>query len=220
MEVPVQYKQDDAADIEALVQDIAVVQLADIGLSPLSASASHMHAAPDSDGATLKKPKKRPQPCAAYDADIDASLRTMEKDAGERPSPDYLETVQGGQMNTMTRAWLVRWINEFTRCFDLAPGTLHRAVSYVDRFLSVRALTITDHQLRLVGAVSVFLAAKYEDRYTTRKLNADVIAWYGGFTRSEVLGTECNIIAALSYKMGGPTAYTFVEHFTRYNEGS
>ncbi|WP_204282265.1 hypothetical protein, partial [Serratia marcescens] len=46
------------------------------------------------------------------------------------------------------RAALVAWMDRFTQNYDLAACTLHSAVSYVDRFLSARALpSYTNHQL-------------------------------------------------------------------------
>ncbi|KAF0933558.1 hypothetical protein E2562_018805 [Oryza meyeriana var. granulata] len=167
-------------------------------------------------------PVSRPQLCAPYDDDIEATLRAMEKDDGERPSPDYLKTVHGDKIGASERFALVAWMKRFTRNYNLAAGTLHRAVSYVDRFLSVRALpSYTDHQLSLLGAAAVYTAAKYEDQRTTLKLNAKDIASYGGFASAqEVLLMENDMVAALDYRLSGPTAETFVEHFTRhYSQG-
>ncbi|KAL5213219.1 hypothetical protein ABZP36_024066 [Zizania latifolia] len=166
----------------------------------------------------------RPQLCAPYDNDIDDSLRITEKEPGQRPSPDYLKTVHRDQISASTRANLVAWMDRFTQDYDLAAGTLHRSVSYIDRFLSVRVLaSYTDHHnlLRLLGATAVFTAAKYESQSTTRKLNATEVARYGGFTEGKeaITRTESVMIKALDYRLGGPTAETFVDHFTRYSQG-
>uniref|UniRef100_A0A0D3F7E4 Uncharacterized protein n=1 Tax=Oryza barthii TaxID=65489 RepID=A0A0D3F7E4_9ORYZ len=173
--------------------------------------------APAPDNSTAS----RPQLCAPYDDDIDANLRAMEKDAAERPSPDYLDTVQGGQISATSRASLVAWMGRLTHRYELAAGTLHRAVSYFDRFLSARALpSYTEHQLSLVGATAVYTAAKYEDQGTVFKLDAREIASYGEFASAqEVLAMEREMMAALGYRLGGPNAETFVEHFTRYSKG-
>ncbi|XP_040376248.1 cyclin-F2-2-like [Oryza brachyantha] len=163
----------------------------------------------------------RRQLCAPYDDDIDTTLRAMEKDAAERPSPEYLTTVHGGRISADLRAALVAWMDRFTQNYDLAAGTLHRAVSYVDRFLSARALpSYTNHQLSLLGATAVYTAAKYEEQRTTSKLNAKEIASYCGFTSAqEVTLMEKEMVAALDYRLGGPNAETFVNHFTRYSQG-
>ncbi|XP_037450880.1 putative cyclin-F2-1 [Triticum dicoccoides] len=159
-----------------------------------------------------------------YEIDIDFNLREMEKNVEERPSPDYLKTVQGDRMSPSMRATLVFWMDDFTRHYDLAPGTLHRAVSYVDRVLSARTLssarTDMEYELRLLGATAVFTAAKYEERSTRFKVNAAKIAEDCGFaTSKEVTDMECKMLAALRYELSGPTAYPFVDHFTRYSKG-
>ncbi|XP_062217753.1 putative cyclin-F2-1 [Phragmites australis] len=209
MEVPVKCELY-AAAIDAQIQPGAV----DVPAVPLPAPA----APASDDGAAALKNSVTP-----YDADIDATLRAMENDARERPSPDYLDTTQRGRMDPVARASLVLWMCEFSLHFDLGAATLHRAVSYADRFLSVRPLAgdpSYERQLRLLGAAAVYAAAKYEDRGTTWKLNARDIASACGFAASqEVLDTERALVAALGYRLGGPSADTFVDHFTRHSQG-
>jgi cyclin A len=178
----------------------------------------------DDDDSTRLLPKLC-CPYDGYDEDIEATLRAQEDEA--KPSPDYLETTQGSRMSQDTRATLVGWMKRFTQCYDLAPGTLHRGVSYADRFLTVRPLEdVCMHRLRLLGAVAVYAAAKYEDQGTVELLDAAEIASYsrrcgggsGGFASSkeEVLDMERALLVALDYRLGRPTAHTFVEHFTRH----
>jgi len=121
-------------------------------------------------------------------------------------------------------------MHDFARHFGVGQDALHRAVSYADRFLSARAVTATgaddidddDYQLRLLGAAAVYAASKYEDSRDTaqRMMNARDIAVCCGFASSrEVLDAERALLAALGYRLGGPTAHTFVEHFTRRHVG-
>ncbi|KAM0888364.1 hypothetical protein ACQ4PT_028410 [Festuca glaucescens] len=181
--------------------------------------------APDSEVAAPESSTKRPRiPCPwvpDYDADIDFNLREKERNVRQRPSPDYLETVQGDhRMDERTRSNLVIWMDEFTKHYHLFPGTLHRAVSYVDRVLSLRTLTDTDSELRLLGAAAIFTAAKYEASSAVLHLNASDVAEYCGFaTGKEVTDMEREMLAALRYELTGPTAFTFVEHFTRHSRG-
>ncbi|KAM0877034.1 hypothetical protein ACQ4PT_035772 [Festuca glaucescens] len=180
--------------------------------------------APDSEVAAPESSTKRPRISCPfvpdYDADIDFNLREKERNVRQRPSPDYLETVQGDRMDERTRSNLVIWMDEFTKHYHLFPGTLHRAVSYVDRVLSLRTLTDTDSELRLLGAAAIFTAAKYEARSAVLHLNASDVAEYCGFaTGKEVTDMEREMLAALRYELSGPTAFTFVEHFTRHSRG-
>ncbi|KAF8693486.1 hypothetical protein HU200_038883 [Digitaria exilis] len=169
-----------------------------------------------------KSPKKKQQQCGEeYDGDIDAAFRVMETDPMERPSENYLSRTQAGAMMMTDRAGLIEKMHRFSRYYELAPGTLHRAVSFVDRFLSAKKITGGDRhgQLLLLGATAVFAAAKYEDRATSWRINADAVAFYAGSTRLEVLDAERELVATVGYRLGGPTAYTFVDHFMRHSHG-
>ena len=166
-------------------------------------------------------PEKQPQQeqCGSeYDASIDATFRVMETDPAERPSPDYLSETQAGEMMMIDRATLVKSMHHFSRYYGLAPGALHRAVSYVDRFLSARKINGGERQLLLLGAAAVFAASKYEDRKTTWRINADAVAAYAGCIRREAHDAERELVAALGYRLSGPTAYTFVDHFLRHTQ--
>ncbi|KAJ1279618.1 hypothetical protein BS78_04G168200 [Paspalum vaginatum] len=162
-----------------------------------------------------KKPRPRPQEFE-YDASVDATLRDLERRCEERPLADYLRDTQAGDMMMADRAELIAKMHRLCRYYDLAPGALHRAVSYVDRFLSAKKVDRGDDQriLRL-GAAAVFAAAKHEDRSTSWKIDADTIAEYAGCTRREAVDAELELVAALRYRLSGPTAYTFVDHLMR-----
>jgi cyclin A len=122
-------------------------------------------------------------------------------------------------IETVSRSRQIRWTIEFSHDYHLPPGTLHRAVSYV---LSVRALSSyndTEGELRLLGAAALFTAAKYESSLTL--LDAAEVAGYCGSstTAKDVTDMEREMLAALRFELGGPTAFTFVEHFTRHSRG-
>ncbi|OEL26719.1 26S proteasome non-ATPase regulatory subunit 6 [Dichanthelium oligosanthes] len=156
----------------------------------------------------------------AYDSDMDASLRATESDPRERPSPGFLDAARGGRVGPTERAALVAWMSDFARHFDIGPAALHRAVSYADRFLSAKGVAPgfgIDYPLRLLDVAAVYAAAKHEDSTTARRVNARDIAACCGFAASrEVLDTELVLLSALGYRLGGPTAHTYVEHFTRH----
>ena len=185
----------------------------------LAAPLSYGDDATGADVVTIKtSPKMKQPPQYDYDADIDATFRTMETEAMERPSPDYLSDRQGGEMMMMDRADLIDKMHRFSTHYDLAPGAFHRAVSFVDRFLSAKKINRDERQICLLGAAAVFAAAKYEDRNTVLKINSDHVAMYAGCTRSEAVDQEHELVAVLGYRLSGPTAYTFVEHFMRHSQ--
>nr|TKW39807.1 hypothetical protein SEVIR_1G203900v2 [Setaria viridis] len=226
------------AGFNAMLRGIQSVRVPAAGLMASLPMDAHHDDAPTTPVAVLQAPrsygddtvtnmktpppnKKQPrQQCGGeYDADIDATFRVMETDPEERPSEDYLSDTQAGGMMMTDRAELIEKMHRFSRYYDLASGALHRAVSYVDRFLSIKKITGGDqkHQLLLLGAVAVFAAAKYEDRNTVQRIDADAVAAYAGCSRREVLAAERELVAALGYRLSGPTAYTFVDHLMRHS---
>lgn len=187
------------------------------GAVVLAAPLSYGDDATDDVDAVATNTKQQP-PQYDYDADIDATLRTMEKETIERPSPDYLSNRQAGEMLMMDRADLVEKMHRFCTSYDLAPGALHRAVSFVDRFLSAKKINRDERQIRLLGAAAVFAVAKYEDRNTMQKINVDGVAMYAGCTRSEAVDQERELLATIGFCLSAPTAYTFVDHFMRHSQ--
>jgi cyclin A len=77
----------------------------------------------------------------------------------------------------------------------------------------------TDRDLRLLGAAALFTAAKYESSLTL--LDAAEVAGYcrPSTSTKDVTDMEREMLAALRFELGGPTAFTFVEHFTRHSRG-
>ncbi|CAN6279093.1 unnamed protein product [Urochloa humidicola] len=166
----------------------------------------------------------------AYDSDIDATLRATERDPRERPSPDYLDGGGGCGIDPLGRAALVAWMSGLAGHLGIGAAALHRAVSYADRFLSSASasagagagaadgdLGCYYYRVRVVAAAAVYAAAKLEeDRAVSRRVSARDIAACCGFAAGprEVLDAERALLAALGYRLGGPTAHTFVDHFT------
>ena len=59
------------------------------------------------------------------------------------------------------RAVLIDWVVQVHARFNLFSETLYLTVNYIDRFLSKRRVSLSRFQL--VGAVALFIAAKYEE---------------------------------------------------------
>jgi cyclin A len=179
-------------------------------------------ACPFSSAAGAKKTENNMQlqfyadPC---EPDIDADLRAKERDPREHPDAQYMSTTQKGHISPSIRAELVLWMDAFARHLgDLPQGTLCRAVAYLDRVLTVRPVPSHDEALRLVAAAIVSLAAKYEETSSERRLDADaeVVEEFVGTTVAAVEAMERELVMDLDCVMDGPTAFTFVERFTRF----
>ncbi|XP_037431871.1 putative cyclin-F1-1 [Triticum dicoccoides] len=133
-----------------------------------------------------------------YEPDVDADLRVKEREPREHPDADYMSKMQQGHLSPSMRAELVLWMDAFARHLGGLPeGTLCRAVAYLDRFLSVRPVPAHDEALQL---------------------DAEVVEAFLGTTVHVVEEMEWELFMDLSCVMDGPTAFTFVEHFTRFFE--
>ncbi|XP_047057661.1 cyclin-A3-2-like [Lolium rigidum] len=143
---------------------------------------------------------------APYIEDIDSYMRYLEK--LRRPT-DYMPTT--GQVHPSWRAILVDWLVEVADEFNFPADTLHLAVSYVDRFLSVGA--IVTRELQLLGATSMFLAAKYESHECAHKAKDYCYVTDNSYTKQQVVKMEAHILHLLNFEMGSPTARTFLRRY-------
>jgi len=108
-------------------------------------------AADDADGE-----EGDPQLCAPYASDIYSYLRSMEAQAKRRPRTDYIAAVQTDVTPNM-RSILVDWLVEVAEEYKLVSDTLYLTISYVDRFLSVKALN--RQRLQLLGVSAMLVAS-------------------------------------------------------------
>ncbi|CAL5057615.1 unnamed protein product [Urochloa decumbens] len=216
-------RQDGEADMDDIVQLTRSIRLRSHGEASAAAAAGAADATTAVKAASPppSRPKRKPPQGWEYEASIDATLQATERHPAERPSPDYLRDTQAGQegITAASRAELVDAMTDFSRHYRLAAGTPHRAAAFVDRFLSARklgAIAAGGDKLGILGGAAVLAAAKYEDRLLLHLIGARQAAELGECSRREVLAAERQLVAALGYRLGGPTAYTFVDHFTRH----
>lgn len=73
-----------------------------------------------------------------------------------RPRPKYLE--RHPEITDDMRVVLVDWMAEVVQEFQLQAETLHLAVNYVDRFLSLIG-NVKRGKLQLVGTAALVIAA-------------------------------------------------------------
>ncbi|CAM8911147.1 unnamed protein product [Rhodiola kirilowii] len=152
-----------------------------------------------------------PRMCVAYVSDIYDYLKDMERHQGNQASPDYLEKIQK-DLNAKMRGILVDWLVEVSEEYKLLPDTLYLAVSYVDRFLSLNA--ISRDQLQLVGVASMLVASKFEE---ISPPNVDDFCYITDNTYSsqQVAMMEADVLRLLKFEMSRPTVVTFLRIFTR-----
>uniref|UniRef100_A0A7N0UX07 Cyclin N-terminal domain-containing protein n=1 Tax=Kalanchoe fedtschenkoi TaxID=63787 RepID=A0A7N0UX07_KALFE len=152
-----------------------------------------------------------PRMCAAYVSDIYDYLKDMEIHPGKQALPDYLEKIQK-DLSANMRGILVDWLVEVSEEYKLLPDTLHLAVSYVDRYLSLHA--VSRNQLQLLGVASMLIAAKYEE---ISPPNVDDFCYItdNTYTKQQVVKMEADVLKSLDFEMSRPTIKTFQRIFTR-----
>ncbi|XP_042424097.1 cyclin-A3-1-like isoform X2 [Zingiber officinale] len=162
--------------------------------------------ASSSDDITLRED---PQMCTSYASDICQYLRSMEAEPNRRPLPNYMESVQR-DITAGMREVMVNWLVEVALDSKLVSETLYLTVSYIDRFLSLNA--ITRQRLQLLGASCLLIASKYEE-ITPLPVNNFCDFTDNAYTIKEVVEMEREILKSLRFELGNPTAITFLRQF-------
>ncbi|CAN6323315.1 unnamed protein product [Urochloa humidicola] len=178
---------------------------------PRPRAAATKPAAPPSAAGAADAEEGDPQLCAPYASDIYSYLRSMEAQPRRRPAQDYIAAVQVDVTPNM-RSILVDWLVEVAEEYKLLSDTLYLTVSYIDRFLSDKALN--RQRLQLLGVSAMLIASKYEE---ISPPNVEDFCYItdNTYTKQEVIKMESDILNILKFEMGSPTTKTFLRMFIR-----
>ncbi|KAK9808180.1 hypothetical protein WJX73_005721 [Symbiochloris irregularis] len=148
-----------------------------------------------------------PITCATYAQDIYAHLFASEK--LRRPSTTYMESYQN-DLTAQMRSILVDWMIEVAQEYELVSDTLFLAISYIDRFLTVKQIERT--RLQLVGVACLLIAAKYEEIYAPQ---VDELCFIteNTYTRQEIIAMETDVLDGLKFECTTPTVKVFLRRF-------
>lgn len=94
------------------------------------------------------------------------------------------------------RTTLIDWLLQVHLRYHMLPETLWIAVNLVDRFLSVRVVSL--NKLQLVGVTAMFIAAKYEE-ILAPSVDEFVYMTENGYTKEEILKGERIILQTLDF---------------------
>lgn len=92
-----------------------------------------------------------------YEKDIFDYLRKLE--VKMMPSKDYMN--RQAELDHGMRAKLVSWLMQVHSHFKLLPETLYIAINILDRFFSLKSVSVG--RLQLAGIVSLLIASKFEE---------------------------------------------------------
>ncbi|ANB12923.1 B-type cyclin CLB4 [Sugiyamaella lignohabitans] len=148
---------------------------------------------------------------AEYGDDIFAYMRQLE--VKMRPSPGYMDLQT--EIQWSMRSVLVDWLVQVHHRFNLLPETLFLTINYMDRFLSIKVVSLSKFQL--VGIVALFLAAKYEE-INCPSVQEIVYMVENGFSADEILKAERYMIDLLDFNLGWPGPMSFLRRTSKADD--
>ncbi|KAK5085478.1 B-type cyclin [Lithohypha guttulata] len=148
---------------------------------------------------------------AEYGDEIFGYMKEMEQRMLPRSNyMDYQHEIQWSM-----RAVLMDWLVQVHHRFNLLPETLFLCVNYIDRFLSVKVVSLG--KLQLVGATAIFIAAKYEE-INCPSVQEIVYMVDGGYSVDEILKAERFMLTMLQFELGFPGPMSFLRRISKADD--
>ncbi|XP_071648644.1 G2/mitotic-specific cyclin-B3 [Temnothorax longispinosus] len=110
------------------------------------------------------------------------------------------------------RALLVDWMVEVQESFELNHETLYLAIKLVDLYLT--KMTVGKETLQLLGAASLFIASKFDERIPPMVEDFLYIC-DGAYTQRELIKMEISILKIVNFDLGIPLSYRFLRRYAR-----
>ncbi|KAN0064900.1 B-type cyclin [Thecaphora frezii] len=149
---------------------------------------------------------------AEYSAEIFGYMSRCEKQT--MANPNYMDFQNEIQWHM--RAILVDWLLQVHMRYHMLPETLWIAINIVDRFLSVRVVSLA--KLQLVGVSAMFIAAKYEE-ILAPGVDEFVFMTENGYSREEILKGERIILATLDFNVSSYCSpYSWVRRISKADD--
>ncbi|KAJ3110239.1 G2/mitotic-specific cyclin [Phlyctochytrium bullatum] len=149
-----------------------------------------------------------PMMVSEYVVEIFDYMRELE--VATMPNPNYMESQK--ELQWKMRAILVDWLVEVHHKFRLLPETLYMTVNIIDRFLSLRVVSLV--KLQLVGVTAMFIASKYEEVVPPSVKNFIYMA-DNGYTDEEILKAERYVLAVLDFNLQYPSPMSFLRRCSK-----
>ncbi|KAF9927893.1 G2/mitotic-specific cyclin [Modicella reniformis] len=134
----------------------------------------------------------------------------LELEIATMPDPNYILSQK--ELHWAMRGILIDWLAEVHYKFKLLPETLFLSVNVIDRFLSLRAVSMA--KLQLVGVTALFIAAKYEEVMAPSVQNFIFMA-DGGFKDKEILQAERYMLQTLGFQLSYPSPMNFLRRISK-----
>lgn len=129
------------------------------------------------------------------------------------PNPNYMDNQD--ELKWEMRSVLIDWVVQVHSRFNLLPETLFLTINYIDRFLSKRKVSLSRFQL--VGAVALFIAAKYEEINCPTIQEVAYMA-DNAYSIEDFLKAERFMIDVLEFDMGWPGPMSFLRRISKADD--
>ncbi|KAJ3023349.1 UNVERIFIED_CONTAM: G2/mitotic-specific cyclin [Siphonaria sp. JEL0065] len=149
-----------------------------------------------------------PMMLSEYVVEIFEYMKQLEVNA--MPNPQYMDSQKELKWNM--RDILIDWLIDIHNKFRLLPETLYLAVNIIDRFLSLRVVSLV--KLQLVGITSMFIAAKYEEVIAPSIKNFIYMA-DNGYTEEEIQKAERYVLSVLEFNLQYPSSMSFLRRCSK-----
>ncbi|RKP23746.1 cyclin-like protein [Syncephalis pseudoplumigaleata] len=137
----------------------------------------------------------------------------LELETKTMPNPRYMAQQKELQWNM--RGILVDWLIDVHNRFQLLPETLFLTINLIDRFLSLRVVSLV--KLQLVGITSMFIAAKYEEVMAPSIQNFIYMA-DDGYKEEEVLRAERYMLQTIDFNLSTPNPLNFLRRISKADD--
>lgn len=149
-----------------------------------------------------------------YTDDIFSHLYAREKET--TPTYNYLSATDSPQhLRPSMRAILVDWLVEVHQKFQLFPETLYLAINLMDRFMSLKKVSMS--KLQLLAVSSLFIAAKFEE-VNLPKLSNYAYITDGACTKQAIKEAEMYILTTIQFNVGWPNPMNFLRRISKADD--
>ncbi|CDS01193.1 hypothetical protein [Sporisorium scitamineum] len=149
---------------------------------------------------------------AEYSNEIFSYMARCERET--MANPNYMDFQS--EIHWHMRATLVDWLLQVHMRYHMLPETLWIAINVVDRFLSVRVVSLA--KLQLVGVTAMFIAAKYEE-ILAPSVKEFVYMTEGGYSQEEILKGERIILSTLDFNISSYCSpYSWVRKISKADD--
>nr|CAB3228891.1 G2/mitotic-specific cyclin-B3 [Phallusia mammillata] len=124
--------------------------------------------------------------------------------------PRYLSKQK--EVSSEMRAIVVDWMVEIQESFELNHETLYLAVKLVDHYL--QKVSVSRDRLQLVGATSLLIAAKFDERHPPY-VDDFLYICDDTYTKRDLLEMERQILKVIGFDINIPVPYRFLRRYAK-----